>query len=73
MKYNINCIYNYYDTLLSQWIDLNDTILRGNFADSADNLTEASGTDNSNLRSRAKECFRVGLLKHELTKGMNMT
>lgn len=71
MKYNINCIYNYYDTLLSQWIDLNDTILRGNFADSADNLTEASGTDNSNLRSRAKECFRVGLLKHELTKGMN--
>ena len=71
MKYNINCIYNYYDTLLSQWIDLNETILQGVFIDSADNFTEASGADNSNLRSRAKECFRVGLLKHELTKGMN--
>lgn len=70
MKYNINCIYNYYDTLLSQWIELNDTILRGEFLDSAGNFTEASGADNSNLRSRAKECFRVGLLTHELTKGM---
>ena len=70
MKYKINCIYNYYDTLLSQWIELNDTILKGEFSDNADNLTQASGTDNSNLRSRAKECFRVGLLKHELTKGM---
>ena len=67
MKYNINCIYNYYDTLLSEWGEWNRNILVGTFPD---NLTEALGISTSDGRSRAKELFRIGLLNHELTKGM---
>lgn len=70
MKYNINCIYNYYDTLLSEWGEWNRNILVGTFPDDATNLTEALGISTSDGRSRAKELFRIGLLNHELTKGM---
>lgn len=70
MKYNINCIYNYYDTLLSEWGEWNRNILVGTFPDDATNLTEALGVSTSDGRSRAKELFRIGLLNHELTKGM---
>ena len=70
MKYNINCIYNYYDTLLSEWGEWNRNILVGTFPDDAANLTEALGISTSDGRSRAKELFRIGLLNHELTKGM---
>jgi hypothetical protein len=70
MKYNINCIYNYYDTLLSEWGEWNRNILVGTFPDGAANLTEALGISTSDGRSRAKELFRIGLLNHELTKGM---
>ena len=70
MKYNINCIYNYYDTLLSEWGEWNRNILVGIFPDDATNLTEALGISTSDGRSRAKELFRIGLLNHELTKGM---
>ncbi len=70
MKYNINCIYNYYDTLLYEWGDWNRNILVGTFPDDAANLTEALGISTSDGRSRAKELFRIGLLNHELTKGM---
>ena len=42
MKYNINCIYNYYDTLLSEWGEWNRNILVGTFPDDAANLTEAT-------------------------------
>lgn len=70
MKYNINCIYNYYDTLLTEWGEWNRNILVGTFPDDAANLTEALGISSSDGRSRAKELFRIGLLKHELTKGM---
>ena len=70
MKYNINCIYNYYDTLLSEWGEWNRNILVGTFPDNATNLTEALGISTSDGRSRAKELFRIGLLNHELTKGM---
>lgn len=70
MKYNINCIYNYYDTLLSEWGEWNRNILVGTFPDDAANLTEALGISTSDGRSRAKELFRIGLLKHELTKGI---
>ena len=70
MKYNINCIYNYYDTLLSEWGEWNRNILVGTFPDDAANLTEALGISTSDGRSRAKALFRIGLLNHELTKGM---
>lgn len=70
MKYNINCIYNYYDTLLSEWGEWNRNILVGTFPDDAANLTEALGISTSDGRSRAKELFRIGLLNHELTKGI---
>lgn len=36
----------------------------------ATNLSEALGITTSDGRSRAKELFRIGLLTHELTKGM---
>ena len=71
MKYSINCLYNYYDTLLSQWVDWNNGLLKGIFSEAASNLTEALEADNSNERSRAKEFYRVGLLTHELTKGIS--
>lgn len=71
MRYNINCIYNYYDTLLSEWGDWNNNILVGSFSDDATNLSQALGITNSDGRSRAKELFRIGLLTHELTKGMD--
>ena len=71
MKYSINCLYNYYDTLLSQWVDWNEGLLKGIFTEGAGNLTEALDADNSNERSRAKEFYRVGLLTHELTKGIS--
>lgn len=70
MKYNINCIYNYYDTLLSEWGEWNKHILVGSFSNDATNLSEALGITTSDGRSRAKELFRIGLLTHELTKGM---
>lgn len=70
MKYNINCIYSYYDTLLSEWIEWNKNILVGSFSNEATNLSEALGIETSDGRSRAKEFFRIGLLTHELTKGM---
>lgn len=70
MKYNINCIYNYYDTLLSEWSKWNKDLLVGSFDDDASNLSEALGITSSDGRSRAKELFRIGLLTHELTKGM---
>ena len=57
MKYNINCIYNYYDTLLSEWGEWNRNILVGTFPDDATNLTEALGVSTSDGRSRAKELF----------------
>lgn len=71
MKYNINCIYNYYDTLLSEWGEWNKHILVGSFSSEATNLSEALGITTSDGRSRAKELFRIGLLTHELTKGMD--
>ena len=37
MKYNINCIYNYYDTLLSEWGEWNKHILVGSFSNDATN------------------------------------
>lgn len=70
MKYNINCIYNYYDTLLSEWSEWNKELLVGSFTDDASNLSEALGISSSDGRSRAKELYRIGLLTHELTKGM---
>jgi len=70
VKYNINCIYNYYDTLLSEWGEWNKHILVGSFSNYATNLSEALGITTSDGRSRAKELFRIGLLTHELTKGM---
>ena len=69
MKYNINCIYNYYDTLLSEWGEWNKHILVGSFSNDATNLSEALWITSSYGRSRAKELFRIGPLTHELTNG----
>lgn len=63
------CIYSYYDTLFKTWVLWNDNVLYGNFSNSAKNLTEALEGDSSDGRSRAKEFFRIGFLKEQLTKG----
>lgn len=70
MSYKINCIYNYYDTLLSVWSDWNVDFLFGKFVEGAKTLTEALGMETSDGRSRAKELYRIGLLNQELSKGM---
>ena len=69
MKYNINCIYNYYNTLLSEWVEWNKHILVGSFSNDATNLSDALGITTSDGISRTKELFRIGLLTHELMKG----
>lgn len=56
--------------MLSEWGEWNKHILVGSFSNDATNLSEALGITTSDGRSRAKELFRIGLLTHELTKGM---
>ena len=65
----LKCIYSYYNTLLDIWSSWNDSVLYGIMPEGASNFTEALGINSSDGRSRAKEMFRIGLLKMELTKG----
>ena len=69
MAFLNKCIYNYIDTLCDTWLAWNDSLLRGVFPDEAATLNQALGEDGSNVRSRAKELFRIGFLKKELTLG----
>lgn len=69
MRSTFKCIYSYYETLLGIWNIWNDGILYGRFPDGANSFTEALGINTSDGRSRAKEIYRIGLLKQELTKG----
>lgn len=69
MKSIVKCIYSYYETLLGIWNTWNDGILYGHFPEGANSFTEALGINTSDGRSRAKEIYRIGLLKKELTKG----
>lgn len=65
---NINSIFNYTDTLLSQWVDWHKDILVGNFRHDASSWTEALGANSSNSRTRASELFRLGMTTVSLTK-----
>jgi len=69
MRTTYKCIYSYYETLLGIWSQWNESILYGGFSDNAQNLTEALNINTSDGRSRAKEMYRIGLLKKELTNG----
>lgn len=69
MAFSNKCIYNYIDTLCDTWLSWNDSLLKGVFPDGAETLNQALGEEGSNVRSRAKELFRVGFLKKELTLG----
>ena len=69
MAFSNKCIYNYIDTLCDTWLSWNDSLLKGVFPDGAETLNQALVEDGSNVRSRAKELFRVGFLKKELTLG----
>lgn len=71
MKSTVKCIYSYYETLLGIWNTWNDGILYGHFPNEASNFTDALGINTSDGRTRAKEIYRIGLLKRELTKGTN--
>ena len=71
MKSTVKCIYSYYETLLGIWNTWNDGILYGHFPNGASNFTDALGINTSDGRTRAKEIYRIGLLKRELTKGTN--
>lgn len=67
MSVDLKPVLNYPDTLLGEWIFLNDSLLRGNFPDGASTLTNALNANTSSPRTRAKEIYRIGLLKKELT------
>ena len=69
MVSELKCMYSYYNTLLDIWSSWNDSVLYGIMPEGASNFTEALGINTSDGRSRAKEMFRIGLLKMELTKG----
>ena len=71
MVSDLKCMYSYYNTLLDIWSSWNDTVLYGIMPEGASNFTEALGITTSDGRSRAKEIFRIGLLKMELTKGQS--
>ena len=69
MVSELKCMYSYYNTLLDIWNSWNDSVLYGIMPEGASNFTEALGINTSDGRSRAKEMFRIGLLRMELTKG----
>lgn len=69
MVSELKCMYSYYNTLLDIWSSWNDSVLYGIMPEGASNFTEALGINTSDGRSRAKEMFRIGLLRMELTKG----
>ncbi len=69
MASSFKCIYNYPETLLDTLCTWNDTILAGSLDINATNFTDAIGATSSSDRSRAKEMYRIGLLRLELTKG----
>lgn len=69
MASSFKCIYNYPETLLDTLCRWNDTILAGEIDTSATNFTDAVHATGSSDRSRAKEMYRIGLLRLELTKG----
>lgn len=69
MASSFKCIYNYPETLLDTLCAWNETILAGTLDINATNFTDAIGATGSSDRSRAKEMYRIGLLRLELTKG----
>lgn len=69
MASSFKCIYNYPEALLDTLCEWNDTILAGSLDRKATNFTDAIGATGSSDRSRAKEMYRIGLLRLELTKG----
>lgn len=69
MSSSVKCIYNYPETLLDTLCGWNDTILAGSLDNTATNFTDAVRATGSSDRSRAKEMYRIGLLRLELTKG----
>ena len=69
MASSFKCIYNYPETLLDTLCAWNETILAGALDINATNFTDAIGATGSSDRSRAKEMYRIGLLRLELTKG----
>ena len=67
MSVDLKPVLNYPDTLLGEWIFLNNDLLKGNFPADASTLTRALNANTSSSRTRAKEIYRLGLLKRELT------
>ena len=71
MAKNYKGIQNYTNTLLEDWLNFNDGVLKGNMDNNASTLTSAAGTDTSGLRSRAVEFLKIGLLKQSISNGTN--
>lgn len=62
-------IYSYIDSLLDMWCDWNDIFLTEQLHDDITNLNVMLNSSGSDKPSRAKEMYRIGLLKKELSKG----
>ena len=67
MNVNVSIIQSYPNTLLESWCSWNRGVLAGYFPANATSFTEAIQDSGSSGRSRAKECFQIGLLKYELS------
>ena len=62
-------IYSYIDSLLDMWCSWNDIFLTQQLHSNISNLNEILNSSGSDKPSRAKEMYRIGLLKKELSKG----
>lgn len=62
-------IYSYIDSLLDMWCSWNDIFLTQQLHSKISNLNEMLNSSGSDKPSRAKEMYRIGLLKKELSKG----
>jgi len=62
-------IYSYIDTLLQKWSEWNSVFMQEQMISLPSDLNEVLGTSGSDSGSRAKEMYRIGLLKKELSTG----
>ena len=67
----MSVIYSYIDTLLEKWSSWNDIFMTSQVASNISSVNDALSTTNSDNPSRAKEMFRIGLLRKELSRGID--
>lgn len=63
----INSFNNYPDTIISHWVEWNENMLNQQLTNTSNDLNTLFGTSGSSIPTRAKEFYRIGLLKYPLT------